>query len=130
VNTRILAVLGMGSVLLAVGTAIAAERTVTLAVDNMYCSACPYTVKQSLAKVTGVNQAAVEIGETAGFIKVVVDAETNRLLGAAVLANDGAELVHSYIDVMNAGAPYQVIRDAIHIHPTLAEVQSAVSALD
>jgi pyruvate/2-oxoglutarate dehydrogenase complex dihydrolipoamide dehydrogenase (E3) component len=77
------------------------------------------------------NGKAVEIGETAGFIKVVVDLETDRLLGAAVLANDGAELVHIYIDVMNAGAPYLVIRDAIHIHPTLAEaVQSAVSALD
>jgi pyruvate/2-oxoglutarate dehydrogenase complex dihydrolipoamide dehydrogenase (E3) component len=48
-----------------------------------------------------------------------------------VLASDGAELVHIYIDVMTAGAPYSVIRDAIHIHPTLAEaVQSAVSALD
>ena len=58
-NTRILAVLGIGTVLLAVGTAIAAERTVTLAVDNMYCSACPYTVKQSLTKVAGVNEAAV-----------------------------------------------------------------------
>ena len=58
-NTRILAVLGMGTVLLAVGTAIAAERTVTLAVDNMYCSACPYTVKQSLTKVAGVNEATV-----------------------------------------------------------------------
>jgi hypothetical protein len=59
VITRILAVLGMGTVLLVVGTAIAAERTVTLAVDNMYGSACPYTVKQSLAEVTGVNKAAV-----------------------------------------------------------------------
>jgi mercuric ion binding protein len=49
----------MGTVLLAAGTAIAAERTVTLAVDNMYCSACPHTVKLSLAKVTGVNEAAV-----------------------------------------------------------------------
>ena len=73
----------------------------------------------------------LDTGETAGFIKVVVDAETDRLLGAAVLANDGAELVHIYIDLMNAGAPYQAIRDAVHIHPTLAEaVQSAVSALD
>ena len=58
-NSRILAVLGMGTVLLAVGTAIAAERTVTLAVDNMYCSACPYTVKQSLTKVAGVTEATV-----------------------------------------------------------------------
>ena len=77
------------------------------------------------------NGKAVEIGETAGFIKIVTDAETDRLIGAAVLASEGAELVHIYIDLMNAGAPYQVIRDAVHIHPTLAEaVQSAVSALD
>jgi pyruvate/2-oxoglutarate dehydrogenase complex dihydrolipoamide dehydrogenase (E3) component len=62
------------------------------------------------------NGKAVEIGETAGFIKVVVDSETDRLLGAAVLANDGAELVHIYIDVMNAGATYRVIRD--HTHPS------------
>jgi pyruvate/2-oxoglutarate dehydrogenase complex dihydrolipoamide dehydrogenase (E3) component len=47
------------------------------------------------------------------------------------LAHEGAELVHIYIDLMNAGASYQAIRDAIHIHPTLAEaLQSAVSALD
>ena len=58
-NTRILTVLGLGTVLLPAGLALAAERTVMLAVDNMYCSACPYTVKQSLAKVTGVNEAAV-----------------------------------------------------------------------
>ena len=77
------------------------------------------------------NGKAVEIGETAGFIKVMVDAETDRLLGAAVLAHEGAELVHIYIDLMNAGASYQAIRDAIHIHPTLAEaLQSAVSAVD
>ena len=41
------------------GTAMAAEKTVTLAVDNMYCSACPYTVRQSLIKVTGVGEVAV-----------------------------------------------------------------------
>ena len=58
-NTRILAVLGLGTVLLPAGSALAAERTVTLAVDNMYCSACPYTVKQSLTKVVGVNEATV-----------------------------------------------------------------------
>ena len=58
-NTRILTILGMGTVLLAASVAMAAERTVTLAVDNMYCSACPYTVKQSLAKVTGVDEAVV-----------------------------------------------------------------------
>lgn len=75
------------------------------------------------------NGKARELGETEGFIKVVVDAGTNRILGAAVLAAEGAELVHMYVDLMNTGAPYTVIRDAIHIHPTLAEaVQSAVKA--
>jgi pyruvate/2-oxoglutarate dehydrogenase complex dihydrolipoamide dehydrogenase (E3) component len=74
------------------------------------------------------NGKAIEIGEPSGFIKVVVDAGNDQILGAAVLANEGAELVHMYIDVMNARAPFKVIRDAIHIHPTLAEaVQSAVS---
>ena len=77
------------------------------------------------------NSKARELGETEGFIKVVADAGTNRVLGAAVLAAEGAELVHLYVDLMNTGAPYTVIRDAIHIHPTLAEaVQSAVEAFD
>jgi pyruvate/2-oxoglutarate dehydrogenase complex dihydrolipoamide dehydrogenase (E3) component len=76
------------------------------------------------------NGKAKEIGEPDGFIKVVVNARTKRILGAAVLAADGAELIHIYIDIMNADAPYTAIRDAVHIHPTLAEaVQSAVSSL-
>ena len=71
---------------------------------------------------------ALEIGETKGLIKVVAEASSGRILGAAVLASGGSELVHVYVDMMNAGAPLSVIRDAIHIHPTLAEdVQSAVS---
>ena len=77
------------------------------------------------------NGKAAEIGETNGFIKVIADTETKRLLGATVVAAEAAELVHCYIDIMNADAPYTVIRDAIHVHPTLAEaVQSAVAALD
>ena len=59
---------------------------------------------------------------------MVVDSETDRILGAAVLATEAAELVHLYVDLMNVEAPYTVIRDAVYIHPTLAEaVQSAVS---
>jgi len=77
------------------------------------------------------NGKAVELGESGGFIKVVVDADTDRLLGAAVFSVEGAELVHMYVDLMNADAPYTVLANAIHIHPTLAEaVQSAVMALD
>jgi pyruvate/2-oxoglutarate dehydrogenase complex dihydrolipoamide dehydrogenase (E3) component len=71
---------------------------------------------------------AKEIGETEGLIKVVADKAEGLILGAAVLTADGAELVHMYVDLMNAGEPYAVIGDAIHIHPTLAEdIQSAVS---
>jgi pyruvate/2-oxoglutarate dehydrogenase complex dihydrolipoamide dehydrogenase (E3) component len=76
------------------------------------------------------NGKAREFGETEGFIKVIIDAKTNRFLGAAVLAFDAAELIHMYVDLMNADAPYTVIRDAIQIHPTLAEaIQSAVKSL-
>ncbi|MFI5197065.1 MAG: mercuric reductase [Thermoanaerobaculia bacterium] len=76
------------------------------------------------------NGKAVELGETGGFIKVVVDAKTDRILGAAVLSVEGAELVHLYVDLMNANAPWTALRDAVHVHPTLAEAaQSAVLAL-
>lgn len=74
------------------------------------------------------NGKARELGEPEGFIKVLTDEATNRILGAALVCADAAELVHMYIDIMNAGATASVIRDAVHIHPTLAEaVQSAVS---
>lgn len=77
------------------------------------------------------NGKAREQGDTEGFVKVVVDADTKRILGAAVLAVEGAELVHMYVDVMNAGAPYTVIKDAVHIHPTMAEaLQSALLEMD
>jgi pyruvate/2-oxoglutarate dehydrogenase complex dihydrolipoamide dehydrogenase (E3) component len=77
------------------------------------------------------NGKAREIGETEGFIKVVVDAASGQVLGAAVLASGGSELVHMYIDLMNAKAPYATMRDAIYIHPTLAEaIQSAVSGIE
>jgi Pyruvate/2-oxoglutarate dehydrogenase complex, dihydrolipoamide dehydrogenase (E3) component, and related enzymes len=76
------------------------------------------------------NGKARETSETEGVIKIVVEAATGRILGAAVLSSDGAELVHICVDLMNAGAPYTVLRDAVHIHPTLAEaVQSAAAAI-
>ena len=70
---------------------------------------------------------AREIGENKGLIKVVADATDGRILGAAVLTVEGAELVHVYVDLMNAGVTLDVLRNAVHIHPTLAEdIQSAV----
>lgn len=76
------------------------------------------------------NGKARMIGETEGFIKVIVDKENDRILGASIVAAEAAEMVHSYVDVMNADAPFKVIRDAIHIHPTFAEaVQSVLKDL-
>ena len=70
---------------------------------------------------------ALEIGENKGLIKVVADASDGRILGAAVLTAEGAELAHVYVDLMNAGAALDVLRNAVHIHPTLAEdIQSVV----
>ncbi len=65
---------------------------------------------------------ARERGETQGFMKILVDAETRKILGAAILGIGGDEVVHSLIDVMYAGAPYTVIQRATHIHPTVAEL--------
>lgn len=77
------------------------------------------------------NGKAREIGEERGMIKVVADAGDGCILGAAVLAHEGAELVHCYIDVIQSGASYRTIRDTVHIHPTIAEaVQSVVAKLD
>ena len=65
---------------------------------------------------------AVEKGETQGFMKVVVDAETKQILGAAILGLNGDEAIHGMIDLMYAKAPYTTIQRAVHIHPTVSEL--------
>ncbi len=65
---------------------------------------------------------ARERGETEGFMKVLVDAESRKILGAALLGIEGDEAVHALADVMYAGAPYTVIQRAVHIHPTVSEL--------
>ncbi len=65
---------------------------------------------------------ARERGETDGFIKVVVDAETKEILGAAILGIEGDEAIHCILDVMYAKASYTVIQRAVHIHPTVSEL--------
>jgi pyruvate/2-oxoglutarate dehydrogenase complex dihydrolipoamide dehydrogenase (E3) component len=65
---------------------------------------------------------AVEKGETQGFMKVVVDAESKQILGAAILGTGGDEVVHVILDVMYARAPYTLIQRAMHIHPTVSEL--------
>jgi pyruvate/2-oxoglutarate dehydrogenase complex dihydrolipoamide dehydrogenase (E3) component len=69
---------------------------------------------------------AVEKGETQGFMKVLVDADSKEILGAAILGVEGDEVVHSILDVMYARAPYTVIRRAVHIHPTVSELVPTV----
>jgi pyruvate/2-oxoglutarate dehydrogenase complex dihydrolipoamide dehydrogenase (E3) component len=64
---------------------------------------------------------AHERGETAGFMKVIVEAATNKVLGAAILGIGGDEVVQAFLGVMNAGAPYTAISRAVHVHPTVAE---------
>ena len=65
---------------------------------------------------------AREAGETLGFMKVLVDAESHLLLGAAILGLNGDEVVHSLLDVMSARQPYTVISRTVHIHPTVTEL--------
>lgn len=65
---------------------------------------------------------AVEKGETQGFMKIIVDAQTHEILGAAILGTGGDEAIHSILDVMYAKAPYTVIQRAVHIHPTVSEL--------
>jgi pyruvate/2-oxoglutarate dehydrogenase complex dihydrolipoamide dehydrogenase (E3) component len=65
---------------------------------------------------------AVEKGETQGFMKVLVDAETRHILGASILGTGGDEVIHSILDIMYAKAPYTVIQRAVHIHPTVSEL--------
>jgi dihydrolipoamide dehydrogenase len=64
---------------------------------------------------------AIERDETAGLMKLVVDADTDRILGAAILSTEGGEVVQILGFVMLAGAPYTLMKGAIYIHPTLAE---------
>jgi pyruvate/2-oxoglutarate dehydrogenase complex dihydrolipoamide dehydrogenase (E3) component len=64
---------------------------------------------------------AYEKGETDGFMKILVDAESKLILGAAFLGTSGDEAVHCILDTMYAKAPYTVLQRAVHIHPTVAE---------
>jgi pyruvate/2-oxoglutarate dehydrogenase complex dihydrolipoamide dehydrogenase (E3) component len=65
---------------------------------------------------------ARERSETQGFMKILIDAQTKRILGAAILGIGGDEVIHSILDVMYADAPYTVIQRAVHIHPTVTEL--------
>lgn len=65
---------------------------------------------------------AVEKGETQGFMKILVDADSREILGAAVLGVGGDEVIHGVLDTMYARAPYTVLQRAVHVHPTVSEL--------
>jgi len=64
---------------------------------------------------------AIERDETAGLMKIIVDAANDKILGATVLATDGGELIHVLYALMLANLPYTLLKGAVYIHPTLAE---------
>ena len=65
---------------------------------------------------------AVEKGETQGFMKIVADADTKEILGAAILGTGGDEAIHGILDTMYAKAPASTLQRAMHIHPTVSEL--------
>jgi pyruvate/2-oxoglutarate dehydrogenase complex dihydrolipoamide dehydrogenase (E3) component len=65
---------------------------------------------------------AREMSEPHGFMRALVDADTQRILGAVVFGHNGDEIIHSLLDVMYADAPYTAISRAVHIHPTITEL--------
>jgi pyruvate/2-oxoglutarate dehydrogenase complex dihydrolipoamide dehydrogenase (E3) component len=71
-------------------------------------------------EMTSIGRAR-ERGETKGFMRVIADAETRRILGAAILGIGGDEVVHTFLELMASGAPYTAMSRAVHIHPTVAE---------
>jgi pyruvate/2-oxoglutarate dehydrogenase complex dihydrolipoamide dehydrogenase (E3) component len=65
---------------------------------------------------------AIEKGETQGFMKVIADAQSKRILGASILGVGGDEAIHGVIDIMNADVPYVKLQNAVPIHPTVSEL--------
>jgi pyruvate/2-oxoglutarate dehydrogenase complex dihydrolipoamide dehydrogenase (E3) component len=92
---------------------------VGMTVEQVRASGRPALVGQR--PMTRVGR-AVEKGETQGFMKVVVDAETQQILGAAILGVGGDEAIHGILDTMSAKAPYTTLARTMHIHPTVSEL--------
>ena len=65
---------------------------------------------------------AVEKGESKGFMKVLVDAESKKIIGAAILGTGGDEAIHCILDTMYSGSQYTTLQRAMHIHPTVSEL--------
>jgi pyruvate/2-oxoglutarate dehydrogenase complex dihydrolipoamide dehydrogenase (E3) component len=71
---------------------------------------------------------AIEKDETQGFMKVLVDAKTDKLIGASILGTGGDEIIHELLDLMYAGATAEMLRRTVGIHPTVSELLPTVVA--
>ncbi len=80
-----------------------------------------HKIRVGMRPMTRVGR-AIEKGETQGFMKIVVDAETEAILGAAILGVGGDEAIHCILDMMAAKAPYTILQRSMHIHPTVSEL--------
>jgi pyruvate/2-oxoglutarate dehydrogenase complex dihydrolipoamide dehydrogenase (E3) component len=65
---------------------------------------------------------ATEMGETQGFMKIIVDADSKQIIGGTILGVSGDEAIHTILDMMYAKAPVSALTHAVHIHPTVAEL--------
>jgi pyruvate/2-oxoglutarate dehydrogenase complex dihydrolipoamide dehydrogenase (E3) component len=70
---------------------------------------------------------AIEKGETAGLMKIVVGADNKEILGAAIFGTGGDEAIHCVLDLMYAKSPYTVLQRAMHIHPTVSELLPTIA---
>ena len=80
-----------------------------------------YTILESKRAMNRIARAK-EKGETKGFMSAIIDAKTNKILGASILGIGGDEIISSILNVMYAGEPYTLIRNAVHSHPTVSEL--------
>lgn len=80
-----------------------------------------YSVKIARLSMNKVARAK-EKGETKGFMQVVINAENDQILGASVLGVGGDEVISGILNIIYAKAPYSMLRDSVHIHPTVAEL--------
>jgi pyruvate/2-oxoglutarate dehydrogenase complex dihydrolipoamide dehydrogenase (E3) component len=80
-----------------------------------------YNVLEAKREMSRISRAK-EKGETNGFMSAIIDADTNKILGACVLGTGGDEIISSLLNIMYADAPYQIIRDSVQPHPTISEL--------
>lgn len=72
---------------------------------------------------------AIEWGHEFGFYRMVIDNNTNKILGATLVGYEAAEIVHVFVDLMEAGATWQLLEQSVHIHPTYGEALPSLARL-